>query len=162
MQTIARYFNMRKEMIDASTGKMPFYIDDITWNDLDMDRFYALINNCKSSAGQEYLYKRLRMPENDLGKALYFDKLAKFFDQNEDCRIKVQKIFVKLGITKKISVSDYISSLMQLEAEKKHNSCNCPAGHVAIFCRSICRESCYWNLDDYCVSQFFNNQLLQI
>ncbi len=118
MQTIARYFNMRKEMIDASTGKMPFYIDDITWNDLDMDRFYALINNCKSSAGQEYLYKRLRMPENDLGKALYFDKLAKFFDQNEDCRIKVQKIFVKLGITKKISVSDYISSLMQLEAEK--------------------------------------------
>ena len=31
-------------------------IDDITWNDLEMDRIFFGINHTRSSAGQEYLY----------------------------------------------------------------------------------------------------------
>ena len=42
-------------------------IDDITWNDLDMDYIYMIINNTGSSIGEEYLYSLLRKPcYNDL------------------------------------------------------------------------------------------------
>lgn len=34
-------------------------IDDITWNDLDMDNVFDRINTCQSSVGEEYLYALL-------------------------------------------------------------------------------------------------------
>ena len=42
------YENCRAENKDA------FYIDDATWNDLDMDRIYQRINACLSTAGEQY------------------------------------------------------------------------------------------------------------
>ena len=42
-------------------------VDDITWNDVDMDNVFARINSTYSSMGEEYLYKMLRMPEYDEG-----------------------------------------------------------------------------------------------
>lgn len=39
-----------------------FYIDNITWNDLSLDEIYARLNSCVSSAGDDYLYERLRNP----------------------------------------------------------------------------------------------------
>ena len=53
-QSIANYFKKTK-------GK-EFTIDDITWNDLDMDSIFMSINNTQSSIGEEYLYKMLRTP----------------------------------------------------------------------------------------------------
>ena len=35
-------------------------IDDITWNDLEMDKVFSHINYTKSYAGEQVLYKRLR------------------------------------------------------------------------------------------------------
>lgn len=37
-------------------------VDAITWNDLDMDEIYALMNNTQSSIGEEYLYALLHKP----------------------------------------------------------------------------------------------------
>ena len=37
-------------------------LDDITWNDLNMDSLYQQINVSCSAAGDEYLYYRLRTP----------------------------------------------------------------------------------------------------
>ena len=42
-----------------------FFIDDITWNDLDMEEVYERINTASSSVGQEYLKKTLRSLEFD-------------------------------------------------------------------------------------------------
>lgn len=39
-----------------------FVIDDITWNDLDMDRIYMLLNQTVSSPGEDVLYAMLRKP----------------------------------------------------------------------------------------------------
>ena len=36
------------------------HIDDITWNDLSMDKVFARINTCCSSVGDQYLYRSLR------------------------------------------------------------------------------------------------------
>ena len=39
-----------------------FQIDDITWNDLNLDEIFLRMNSTCSSAGQEYLYAMLRSP----------------------------------------------------------------------------------------------------
>ena len=49
----------RAESIPAYCNSMPqspISVDNITWNDLDMDSVYYLINSCKCSIGDEYLY----------------------------------------------------------------------------------------------------------
>ena len=53
MQAVAEYYRDH-----AGNGS----IDDITWNDLDMDRVYQQMNHTKSAMGQEYLYYLLRHP----------------------------------------------------------------------------------------------------
>ena len=42
--------------------KEGFRIDDITWNDLDMDALFRIIDNTCSQNGGEYLYDMLRRP----------------------------------------------------------------------------------------------------
>ena len=39
-----------------------FYIDEITWRDLDMDRVFQQMNHTVSAAGEEYLMYLLRTP----------------------------------------------------------------------------------------------------
>lgn len=94
-------------------------IDDITWNDLGMDEIFKIINNTNSSVGQEYLYKMLRQPEFDTERLLEADRLIDGFSKNEKQRIELQKIFVKLGRVKRISISDYIDVIV--EQKKQSN-----------------------------------------
>lgn len=97
-----------------NSGHKASVIDDITWNDLDMDRIFMMINNTHSSVGQEYLYKMLRQPESDSKKLLERHKLAEFFRINEKQRLDVQKKFLHLGYTSSISVTDYIELIVSL------------------------------------------------
>jgi len=57
LKTIAEYFNNKK---DAQESK--FFIDEITWNDLNMDSIFKKINTTESSPGEQYLYNILREP----------------------------------------------------------------------------------------------------
>ena len=52
-ENISHYFLKHKE---------GYYVDDITWNDLNMDEIFKQLNNTFSSAGEEYLYHILRTP----------------------------------------------------------------------------------------------------
>ncbi|MCR5743561.1 MAG: hypothetical protein K6F92_07590 [Lachnospiraceae bacterium] len=104
---ISRYFEKGK-------GRR-FYIDDITWNDLDMDRVFKLINNTRSSAGEEYLYRMLREPEFDVEKLKEFDSLVEFMDANEEDRLALQKIFCGIGRSKKLSLADFLDNFLNLE-----------------------------------------------
>ena len=60
MKVISHYYEDSIENSGADSG----YIDDITWNDLDMDRIYKKMNIANSSVGQESLYKMLRIPSD--------------------------------------------------------------------------------------------------
>ncbi|MGN0327760.1 MAG: hypothetical protein ACI4D4_02140 [Lachnospira sp.] len=90
-------------------------IDDITWNDLGMDEVFKLVNNTYSSVGQEYLYKMLRQPDSDMDKLKKMDMLAKKFTSNEKERIEVQKIYTWIGRVKRISVSDYMDIVVDMD-----------------------------------------------
>ena len=42
-----------------------FMIDDITWNDLDMDDLFKRVNQGLTTSGEQYLYYWLRAPALD-------------------------------------------------------------------------------------------------
>lgn len=91
-----------------------FFIDDITWNDLDMDRIFMLANNTVSSCGEEYLYEMLRKPLFEQDKLDERNRLIEFFRTHEDVRLKVQKILAKTGKTYGISLGEYIYRLQDV------------------------------------------------
>lgn len=106
-ELIAHYYE------DCSDGEA--VIDDITWNDLDMDSVYKAMNICNSSAGQEYLYRMLRCPKEDEQSLFETDRLANLFEKDKDKRINIQKIYAKLGLVRHISLSDYIGLITELK-----------------------------------------------
>ena len=89
-------------------------IDDITWNDLDMDDIFKRMNYCLSSTGEEYLYYKLRTPELEEDKLKHLDEVVEYYSQNDDKRVAFQLLMNKLGTTGKYSLYDYIDYLYQL------------------------------------------------
>ena len=106
-QSITRYFyNRVKQGVHKEN-----YIDDITWNDLDMDNVYVMMNHTDSSLGQEYLYDLLRTPVQTKEEAEERERLIQFFGKNKEVRYALKEIFLKTGYTRKISISDYLEML---------------------------------------------------
>lgn len=72
------------------------FIDDLTWNDLDMDKVFARLNSCHTSLGEEYLYRILHemADEQDLIRR---EKLIDFLDRNPELRLKLQVCLEKVG-----------------------------------------------------------------
>lgn len=92
-----------------------FYIDDITWNDLNMDQIYELINHTQSSSGAEYLYKMLRVPMLNSKNEKELEEDITYFMENEKARMDLQMIFHNLGRTGRFSLFDYLDYLDTLE-----------------------------------------------
>ncbi len=90
-------------------------IDDITWNDIDMDQIFMLMNNTGSAMGEEYLYsvlRKVKFNEQDLAER---NRLIEFFRQNEEKRLQLQAALRGMGKLRHISVYEYINQLDQLE-----------------------------------------------
>ena len=92
-----------------------YSVDDITWNDLDMDNIYMLINSTCSSVGRENLYKILRTPVMNTELLAERERIIQYFDTHEDERTKVMMALKSIGYTRKISVSDYMDRLLELK-----------------------------------------------
>jgi len=85
-------------------------IDDITWNDINMEKIFVRINNTLSSLGENVLYFILRTPsfnEKDLNRR---DKYIEFFTKDEAKRARLQDIIINIGEERYISIVDYISA----------------------------------------------------
>ena len=66
-------------------------VDDITWNDLEMDEIFVSADHTDSYAGAQYLYsamRRLDAAEDELHEN---DRRAAFFDKNEEKRLAVRR-----------------------------------------------------------------------
>lgn len=92
------------------------YIDDITWNDLDMDKIFMMIDNTHSSIGRDGLYKILRKPVTDKAELEKREQLIEYFDTHEKERTRIMMCFAGMGFVRKISVSDYMKNLFELKA----------------------------------------------
>lgn len=69
-------------------------LDDITWNDLDMDDVFHRINVCQTSIGEELLYTLLRkcepVPEN-------WEDYLKAIRRDKESRVNLQSLLSQLG-----------------------------------------------------------------
>lgn len=86
-------------------------IDDITWNDLNMDHIYCKMNTSCSAAGDEYLYYRLRTPVYEEAQMEYEEAKIRYFMEHEAERHKVQQVLLGLGRMGKYSIYEYLDNL---------------------------------------------------
>lgn len=106
LEHIARYYN--------NTKGEGYTVDDITWNDLDMDSVYSMINNCRCSCGDDFLYKMLHTPlmkKEDLEER---KRVIDYFAKNESIRIQYQLELSKVGHSKKFAMIDYVKTISGL------------------------------------------------
>lgn len=89
-------------------------IDDITWNDLDLDSIYQTINVSCSAAGDEYLYYRMRTPIYDLGEMEHMESRIRYFMEHEEERHTAQRMLLDLGRMGKYSIYEYLEYLETL------------------------------------------------
>ena len=82
----------------------PFYVDDTTWNDLDMDKVYRRINACQCTAGEQYLYYMLRRPM-DRKTWEYQHGLISLMEKDPDTRKNLQLLFRRIGCPRTIDLT---------------------------------------------------------
>jgi DNA mismatch repair ATPase MutS len=102
MNSIASYFENIKDT-------KSFFIDDITWSDLNMKEIFGRINNTQSSVGEEVLYNILRQPLFDEAEMHKRDSVIRYFECNDKERIKIQYIIAKLGRNRRDCISDFFT-----------------------------------------------------
>ncbi|MBE5883311.1 MAG: hypothetical protein E7291_02645 [Lachnospiraceae bacterium] len=97
-------------------------IDDITWNDLNMDDIFKRINYTFSASGEEYLYYTLRNINRSKQELIHLEEVVKFFEEHPDERVKIQFLMSRLGHTGKYSLYDYLDNLDYLgeRSSRKH------------------------------------------
>lgn len=97
-------------------------IDDITWNDLNMDDIFKRMNYTFSASGEEYLYYTLRTAKQSGKELAHLEEVIGFFLENPDERVKVQYLMHQLGYTGKFSLYDYLDYLNCLgkRSNRKH------------------------------------------
>lgn len=86
-------------------------LDDITWNDLNMDEVFKRVNYTYTSAGEEYLYYTLRTPSFDGKELKRREKMIRYFRENPKERVELQVILAELGYSGKYSIYDYLDNL---------------------------------------------------
>ena len=86
-------------------------IDDITWNDLNLDDVYRKINYSHSAAGDEYLYYKLRTPVQRAEELENFENHVRYFMEHEEERVAMQVQFARLGRMGKYSLYEYLDYL---------------------------------------------------
>lgn len=74
-----------------------FYIDDITWNDLDMWTVYKKINYCLTNSGDEYLYYTLKTPRQNLDKIDEFENVVWRLMKNNKEREAIVRALYEIG-----------------------------------------------------------------
>lgn len=101
--SVRNYFDNNKDQGES------FFIDDITWNDLDMNRIFSRLNITCTDVGEEYLYNILRELLYDQDELTERDRLIEYFRTNPSQREKIQLILSGLGKLRYLSISEYIN-----------------------------------------------------
>jgi len=73
------------------------YIDQMTWDDLDMDKVFQMMDACQSSVGAAQLYAMLHEPCFDVAVLEQREKLIGMLDADPNMRLKLQDFLAKMG-----------------------------------------------------------------
>lgn len=95
--------------------KNTFEIDNITWNDLSLEDIFSRLNCCITSAGEDYLYNRLRNPY--IERCGEFDAQTRLFDEAEKIK-KNSKLIDALNKTAKLKNYKYLEEIEKFKSEE--------------------------------------------
>lgn len=116
-----RYFDI------LSKDNNEVYMDDQTWEDLNMDEIYIMLDRNLTTSGEQVLYHILRTPLFQEEPLIYRDKIIRLFQEDKYFREKIQIALYYVGKMK----DDDLSSLLWKEAQVKPYMrliCNVAAG----------------------------------
>ncbi|MDP4089392.1 MAG: MutS family DNA mismatch repair protein [Bacillota bacterium] len=99
---IRRYFDV---LCDDKEGP---YIDDQTWDDLNMDEIYTILDRNLTTAGEQVLYDILRSPLIKKEPLLLRNTLIKQFQINKELREKIQVALQGAGRLKEGDILDVL------------------------------------------------------
>ena len=97
--------------------KSACYIDDTTWEDIDMPRIYGRLNSCKCAVGEEYLYHLLRNPSCDEKELKERERVISHLQNDDKHRKELAMGLLKIGSLKNISAYEYINRLGSIEPD---------------------------------------------
>ena len=103
MGFVKQYYNIRKshEAFNES-------IDELTWNDLEMDTVFKRINYTKTTLGESYLYYKLREIKYNKDEWEELEKLIKLFSSNEKLRNEVIILLQNVGKINDLNLINFI------------------------------------------------------
>jgi len=92
-------------------------VDDITWNDLNMDDVFHRINACQTSVGEEMLYAMLRrcrgVPED-------WEAHLKALRRDKDGRLNIQSLLCQMGKAPHSGLSTFLSGVTLTETPHRY------------------------------------------
>ncbi len=94
-----------------------FFLDDITWNDLNMDELFFMLNSTGSAMGEEVLWALLHELKFEEAPLKERERLMDFFQKNGEARLKLQTAFALIGKNKKVSIYEYMDQIDQVRRE---------------------------------------------
>ncbi|XZI74706.1 MutS-related protein [Clostridium perfringens] len=103
MTFLKNHYEVRKK--NESSGES---IDELTWNDLDMDTVFKRINYTKTSLGKAYLYYKLREISYNEDEWRSLENLITLFTTNEELRNKVSLLLLKVGKLNDLNLTKFI------------------------------------------------------
>lgn len=89
-------------------------VDDITWNDLDMERVFQRLNHTRTSAGEEYLYALLRKPLIQREELEERERLVSCLSEQESERMELQMALTEIGKLERMSVYRHLEEVREL------------------------------------------------
>ncbi len=120
-----------------------FSLDDITWNDLQMDGIYAQADRCFSVLGESVLYRMLRRPVTDPAVLAERDRVASWFSEHPKEREQLSLLFARIGRGGKQSLWESLDHLIDLESFPVLPDVLCLAGIAAGLVLAVVRPSAF-------------------
>ena len=102
MQNIKKFYQLHAQ---------GYVLDNITWNDLDMNRLFARANVTYSSAGEEVLYHVLRSPLLNEKEIKRREDMIRYFSDHQEEREQLQFLAALSGKEKKYSFSAVMADM---------------------------------------------------
>lgn len=106
LDEISLYYNLIKKEIPSDE-----LVDEITWEDLEMNKIFEKVNHTTSYVGEQFLFSELHRLPKDKANLTLREKMIRFFHDNPEKRVDTQCILHKL---QKESIHFYIPEFIQL------------------------------------------------
>lgn len=103
MSFLKHYYKLRKDNEPFNES-----IDELTWNDLDMDIVFKRLNYTKTTLGESYLYYKLREINYNKSDWEIIEKLSNVFTNNEKLRNEITLLLQSIGKLNDFNLTNFI------------------------------------------------------